>query len=393
MIWKSRPGKEKKGLWLPPAVGYDLSLFIKLLLNNRVQRRYYPRVIATLLINIINKPFRWYERKWINPGIDRQQITEDPVFIIGHWRSGTTHLHNLLNQDPGMGAVSTYQSVFPDTLFNITGYFIFRNFMRLLIAPRRLGDNVKMNADYPQEEEFAIGSRDPVCYYYFWIFPEKTLDFYSQFIEFKLNGGKQLKSWEQDYLLIMKKALKKSGAQRFLSKNPPNTGRIKELLHLFPNARFIHIHRNPVIVYLSTLHFFHQMMPVLRLHKVSEKKLEEIIFEVYDRLMHKYMEERKQIPAENLLEFSFEELERDPLPVLETIYRQFRIPGYEDVKDSFHQYLRQSKGYRKNVHHISREQLNKILDKWDFTMKEWGYQVPLDELVIDEEKISVTGRS
>jgi len=380
----TRPKKEKKGLWLPPAVGYDLDLFFSLVSSYGVHPRYYGRVLATLVINIINKPFRWFERTWINPGIERLPVTEDPLFIVGHWRSGTTHLHNLLNQDPQMGSVTTYQSVFPDTLFNKAGYFIFRNFMRLLIAPRRLGDNVKMNADFPQEEEFAIGSRHPLSYYYFWIFPRYTMHFYHTFIEFQKMDEKAREQWRHDYRLIIKKAVKHRDARRFLSKNPTNTGRIKELLQMFPNAKFIHIHRNPVTVFLSTRHFYHKMMPALQLHTVTEHQLEEIIFSIYDLMMHKFMEERKLIPEGNLLEFPFEELEKDPMAMLGRIYSTFGFSGFDKVRDALIEYAAKSKGYRKNVHHITRRQLDMILEKWDFAMKEWGYQVPNDGLVIDE---------
>lgn len=384
MVFQLRQNKKKTGVWLPPTIGYDLGLVLKLLRKNRVIPFYYPRVIAILLINIINMPFRWYERTFINPRIDRLSVEEDPVFIIGHWRSGTTHLHNLLCQDPRMGYVTTYQSVFPDSMFTFLGRFIFKNFMRLLIAPRRKGDNVIMNADYPQEEEFTIGSRVPVSYYYFWMFPERTLDFYDQSIEFKGIDPKHLKKWNHDYRLVIKKALKSTKATRYLSKNPSNTGRIATLLKLFPNARFIHIHRNPVLVYLSTKHFFQQMGSVLRLQRIPEPLQEEIIFTVYDRIIHKYFDERRQIPHENLIELAFDDLEGDPLNVLGQIYSQFGIPGFEKVKCNFSGYLQQSKGYKKNVHHISKNLLEKILQRWDFAMKEWGYELP-HNVVMKEE--------
>ncbi len=67
------------------------------------------------------------------------------------------------------------------------------------------------------------------------------------------------------------------------------------------------------------------------------------------------------------------------------IYSKFNIPDYGSVKESFVRYFQQSKGYRKNVHHISRRQLDRILDRWDFAMKEWGYRVPEDDLVITED--------
>ena len=37
----------------------------------------------------------------------------DPLFILGHWRSGTTFLHNIFAQDKHFGYTTTYQTVFP----------------------------------------------------------------------------------------------------------------------------------------------------------------------------------------------------------------------------------------------------------------------------------------
>ena len=39
-----------------------------------------------------------------------------PLFVLGHWRSGTTHLHNLLAQDIDQFAyANTYQVINPHT--------------------------------------------------------------------------------------------------------------------------------------------------------------------------------------------------------------------------------------------------------------------------------------
>ncbi|MDQ3566024.1 MAG: sulfotransferase [Pseudomonadota bacterium] len=42
-----------------------------------------------------------------------------PLFILGHWRSGTTLLHNLLTRDTGQFAyANTYQAVNPRTFLS-----------------------------------------------------------------------------------------------------------------------------------------------------------------------------------------------------------------------------------------------------------------------------------
>ena len=131
----------KKGILLPPAVGYSLSVFFGLLLRNRISFKYLPRLLMTGVINLINLPFRAYERIVINPRMLRREARNSPVFIIGHWRSGTTHLHNILCTDPQMAYASTFQSVFPDTLFSWLGRYIFEGFARMLIPGTRAGDN------------------------------------------------------------------------------------------------------------------------------------------------------------------------------------------------------------------------------------------------------------
>ncbi len=157
----------KRGVLLPPAVGYSFKIVVDLVKKNKIQYRYYPKLLAIVFVNLVNLPFRFYERKLINPRFKNKTIDKAPIFIIGHWRSGTTHLHNLLCQDKNMAYVTTYQSVFPDTLFNKLGRFLFLGFSKLLIPGTRKGDNVKLGSSLPQEEEFALGDKVPFSFYFF----------------------------------------------------------------------------------------------------------------------------------------------------------------------------------------------------------------------------------
>ena len=162
--------QDKKGILLPPAVGYSLAVVLHLLLRYRVSLKYVPRTFFTLLINLVNLPFRWVEKMSVNPGFKIRGSSQPPVFIIGHWRSGTTHLHNILCQDAKMGYTTTFQSVFPDTLYSRIGRPLFEGFAKLLIPGTRKGDNVVLGTELPQEEEFALGDKIPLCYYYCWMF-------------------------------------------------------------------------------------------------------------------------------------------------------------------------------------------------------------------------------
>jgi len=372
----SQTKKPKPGILLPPAVGYSFSILYNLVKRNKIPPRYYLRLLAVTLINIINLPFRAYERAFINPKYKLQAIKEDPVFILGHWRSGTTHLHNLMCQDPQMGYTTTYQSVFPDTLFNTAGRFIFKNITRLLIPGRRKGDNVKLNPDLPQEEEFALGDKTPICYYYYWMFPQKIMQYYDSFVRFKGIPEEEIKAWQDDYKLLISKSLKNTNRQRFLSKNPTNTGRVKALLEIFPNAKFIHIHRNPVEVFLSMRNFFDKMLPPLQMQKISQEELDANNISIYKNIMKDYLEQKNLVPKGNLVELSFDELEENPEEVLKGIYNKLNLPGFEAAKPMFSKYLKKMESYKKNKHVITKEQLQKVEDEWGFAMDEFNYSIP-----------------
>lgn len=369
---------------IPPAVGYSFSILLRFLFQYGISLKYLYRIAILGVINLINMPFRTYERWFINPRFKKEEISTPPVFIIGHWRSGTTHLHNLLSCDPNMGFVTTYQGVFPDTLFIKTGRFIFKSFTRLLIPRRRKGDNVTLDPDNPQEEEFALGDKTAACYYYFWMFPRDTLYFYEKFIRFRGIKSKTLEAWKNDYRLMIAKALKNTGGKTFLSKNPSNTGRIKVLLEMFPDAKFIYIHRNPVEVYLSTRNFFEKMMPPLQLQTISKAEIDENILTVYKNILSDYESQKGLIPSGNLTEVRFSDLEKNPVEMAGQIYDQLKLPGFKEARQEFVNYTNQMKGYKKNEHTIQQLKLGVILKEWDFAMKSYNYSVP-DNIRIEDD--------
>ena len=57
------------------------------------QPRFIPRLGCAALVSVLRQPFTWYESVRYRTLLRKQTISPDPVFIIGHWRSGTTHLH------------------------------------------------------------------------------------------------------------------------------------------------------------------------------------------------------------------------------------------------------------------------------------------------------------
>ncbi len=366
---------------LSPLAGSNLSTFFGTLKYGKVEMDILLRLIITFLVVLISTPFQWIDKLYFKKIMKKKHIPEDPVFVVGHWRSGTTFLHGILAEDTLMGFVTTYQSVFPN---NLKSKFVFRSFMKAHIPEKRPGDNVKLSVNFPQEDEFALSNMIPGSYYQFMYLPGQYELFYRKFIRFEIEESNRLK-WKRTYREMILKALYNTSGVRPLLKNPCNTARIEPLLEIFPGAKFIHMVRNPIIVFLSSRKFFTELLPTLWLHKVEVSFIENMIIEVYEKLMKDHIRLKSLIPEKNYIEIRFEEFEKDPLKHIKSIYSKFKIGNFGEHKPAFERYIRSKSGYKKNEYQgIDGKLLEKLRDKWGFAMDYWKYDVPEELKVLPE---------
>ena len=353
-----------------PLIGSSFANYIKAIRSGKVDLAYLHKVILSGLICGITSPFHIWERFK-----DRnvKDVKEAPVFIVGHWRSGTTFLHNLLCQDPSAGFISTFQSVFPENMHSAT---IFKFFMGLSMPDTRPSDNVKLRVDLPQEDEFSLENLNAPSFYSFMYFPENYNKLFDETVLFENRSEKDVAKWQKVYRRLIAKAEKNTGGSYTIIKNPANTGRIDQILKMYPKARFIHIYRNPVIVYLSTKKFFLELLPTLQLQKTSEQQIIDMIFHLYSRIMTTYFDRKGLIPENQLYEIGFEDFEKDPLLYTRQIYERLNFSDWSPAVPAFENYLNEQKSYKKNVYKISRAELDRILTEWDFAFKAFGYEIP-----------------
>lgn len=361
-------------LSLIPLAGGSLKAIRKTIEGCEVSSQYKMRLYSAFLVGGISKPFRLAEDFVVNKKSKTITDPAQPLFILGHWRSGTTLLHNLLTQDPDFGYVTTYQSVFPNV--TLSGKWLFKNFMQLAMPDKRPADNVKLSADFPQEEEFALGNIHGLSYYNFWYFPDEARNYFSKYLTFEDLNPTEKEYWKVAYKQLVKTAILNTKRKNIVLKNPPNTGRIDTLLEIYPNAKFIHIMRNPVTVYLSTKRFFEKTMPALQLNKVEEKRFIENIFWVYEKLMDKYEKDKVLIPEGNLYEFKFEDFEKEPLTFLRKIYTELKIDNFHTAEPHFVNYLNSQKKFKMNKHKVDKESLDLIMQNMENYCQKYEYNVP-----------------
>lgn len=369
-----RTGRFRIRLSLTPAIGSPVHVWLpNLLAFGPPSLRYLPRVLVVTLVSFIGFPFRWYESLALRRRLKTTRLKEDPVFIIGHWRGGTTLVHNLMARDPQFGYITMLQALFPKS-FMTTGFF--RWFLWALMPDTRPMDNVRLNPDVPQEDELALSVMTRNSMYNGWHFPWRLMDFYRRWVEFDGISEEGKREFWKDFHRLLKRTTLNMGGRRLVLKNPAHTARVAEILKRYPRARFIHVYRNPYVVFLSTRHLYRTAIPPFNVQSYSEKKMDRDITEIYVRMMKRFFETEDLIPAGQLVHVRFEELEKNVLDEMERIYRELDIPGFDEARPLFNEHLTGLKGYRKNRFEIEPGWIEHVDRHWGFAVKRWGYTVP-----------------
>jgi hypothetical protein len=363
----------KTNMLQPLALG-SFQNWVHLLKENRhIDARFWGRALYVSLVSLFTGPMRVYQRMRYRSTFANVKIRRAPIFILGHWRSGTTHLHNLLCQDRRFGYVSALQVIAPD-MFYVAGE-PFKALLRMGTPKNRLIDNMSWSIDGPQEEEMALGNLSPYSLYHLWSFPKNAREYFDRYAIFKDVSSDVIETWKEKYLEVLKTATYNMRGRHLVIKNPANTGRIPILLDLFPHAKFIFLHRDPYEVFLSTRNLYKKALPHSQLQEISDEEINANILTFYKDLMQHYLNDRDLIPPRNLIEVGYRDLDKTPLPVMRRIYNSLNFWPYTRVRRRLRRYVDLLKDYQKNSYQISPVDIANVNRHWKFVFEEWGYNM------------------
>jgi hypothetical protein len=363
--------------WYQPRIWAGMSLggWLRLLARNRfaVSPSRIPLALVVTLCSLGNSGLKWLQWLLLGRRVARVEVPDDPLFIVGHWRTGTTMLHEVLALDDRHRAPTTYECLCPNHF--LLSESLARRWLRMLVPKKRPFDNVRMSLDRPQEDESALANRGLPSTFLTVAFPNRPLQDRQYFDLEGLSPGK-LQRWRQGLLQFYRELLCRRRG-RLVLKSPQHTFRIPVLLEMFPRARFVYLVRDPFVVFSSTVHFWRTMYLGQGLQRTDLAGLEEFVFDTFVRMHARFEQTRGQIPAGQFWEMRYEELVADPVGQVRTMYEQLGLGDFEPVRGAMEHYAKRSENYQTNRYEELDPQLrDEISRRWAAYIEQYGYSAP-----------------
>ncbi|GAB5469418.1 MAG: sulfotransferase [Rhodospirillales bacterium] len=367
----TRPLPQDQGPGLRhPLMGARLGLLLGALLRNRVvARRHVPLATAMVMSASARLPIQLLEQARLAQLRRRAPPPEAPLFIVGHWRSGTTHLHNLMGCSPDLGHISPLACGLPDEILTLGTWF--RPLLERALPPDRYVDRVAVTPTSPQEDEIPLANLQPLSVFHATYFPK---DFQRQFdrgVFFEGCSAREIARWSRSAQRFAEKIALQQGKPRLVIKNPVYTARLPLLRQLWPDSPFIHIRRNPYEVFVSTRAYLRKSLAELALQDYSHLDIEDFVLKTFVKLMATYERDRRALGPSQLVEVSYERLRRAPLSVLAEAHEQLGLPGWDRARPRVSAYLTSIAGYRGNADPISAEDRRKVDAAWAPQIAAW----------------------
>lgn len=356
---------------LHPLSSSRLGPLLRLISAYGCSPRFLPRLGVVALICLLRQPVIWLESARFGRRIRKQSIEPDPVFIIGHWRSGTTHLQNLMSQDPQFSHVTLLQAAMPNDFLSLSA--LLTNGLQKALPKTRLMDRVPVSGDSPWEEEMALASVGRLSFYHVSFFPDQIENIFREAVLLNDRNPQLTAEWQRQYLAFLKKVQFAQPKRRLLLKNPANTARVGLLRQMFPGARFIHIHRNPYKVFASTVHLYLKTQQAWGLGPTNRERIVQHVLHSYRSLMNTYFADCRELHPSELVEIGFRELQENPIGTLEKIYRTIGLQGFESAQPRFERYIESQRNYRKNKLELSALDSQRVSRHWRTCFEQLGY--------------------
>jgi omega-hydroxy-beta-dihydromenaquinone-9 sulfotransferase len=353
--------------------GMDFITWMRVLVRNRfavapIRLSMVSTVTASSVLNSFSSVF---DRLFFSHRVRTAKLKQPPLLVLGHWRSGTTLLHELLMLDSRHTCPNTYQCFAPHH-FLWTEWFL-PSMIRWMLPSKRPMDAMSAGWDRPQEDEFALvnmGVRSP---YLAWAFPNHG-PVADEYLDLRTLSAADRENWKRTWREFVQR-LALLGDRRIVLKSPTHTARVKTILEVFPDAKFIHIVRDPLVLFPSTVRLWKSLSEVqgFQIPRDDAAWIERHVLDTFVRMYECFEQDRELVPADRIIDVRYEELIADPVGKMREVYQQLNLGDFSKVEPAIAEYFRKSRDYKTNKYSLPPEVADRVRGRWAPYFQRYGY--------------------
>lgn len=351
-------------------------------LAQEAQLNFVGRVLARSdILNLLENRLRMTETRQRNPEIDAVQVTR-PIFITGLPRTGTSILHELLAQDPANRVPLAWEVRSPCPPPESATY---ETDPRIEKADLEIRFWNHVVPEYPTMHE--LGAKIPV---------ECIMLTMHEFLSDQLSGTHRVPSYaawlaQTDmrpayaYHRQMLQLLQwRAPRERWVLKAPSHMATLDALLAVYPDARIIQTHRDPLKVMGSVASILYATAWVRSDALDTEQVLQWFGGESCSFLLENAMRVRNSgiVDAQQFFDVRYQDLTQDPFGTIRGIYEHFGVPYSAEAEARMRAYLAAKPKDKHGAHQYAFEDTGFDLEteRRRFAAYQERYRVPSEVL-------------
>ena len=289
---------------------------------------------------LLVEPLAWIQSWLFARRLHKAELPDDPIVVIGHWRSGTTYLHQLLACDPSLATARNCLTMAPQVALLLKP--LLRSALKRWMTRQRPIDAVPWGPDDPQEDELGLARLTMDTNMAGMAFPQA----YTWF--FRRNVLGLSRGFERQWLLFTKLTWLHDGQGKtgLLIKNSAHSARVELVLRHFPKARFVVLCRDPQASIRSLVQVKQRLGGLVGLQPVPDAvtQVEETVA-AHRQLLQAFEASRHRIPQGQLIELPYDALVSQPLAAVKRIYDELGLSSWFVAEAPIQARIAQARSY------------------------------------------------
>lgn len=280
---------------------------------------------------------------------------QQPIFIVGHPRTGTTLLHNLFSQDPDNRVLRMYETLAPASLTVGTANReqALKNAARFIKATYYIAPQIPvihpLDASGPDEclklIENTFTSPHFLLYfqadkYWRWLL-DKDTEYFLEIYEYHKQQLQLLQGNDHSY--------------RWILKAPVHLFFLDALLKVYPDAFIIHTHRSPEDAVPS----FCSLAAVSRgiaSDVVDTSEIGRLSLDLFAEANRRAEKAKQTLDSKQLYDLDYSDLIKNPIETIRSIYNHFDLEMSKDTEDKMQLWLIQNPQNKHGKHRYTLEE-------------------------------------